>query len=112
MKERYVINPGYSLIPDENRVLFVNQDNIDPGVKYEDNWTSYIHPFNAQLLAFFNGTDPLEEVVIKASDFSALRLTKSEKSWPATLRMKIRFQYPIMEVICIFQPMCWWIKPK
>lgn len=94
MKERYVINPGYSLIPDENRVLFVNQDNIDPGVKYEDNWTSYIHPFNAQLLAFFNGTDPLEEVVIKASGFFGLTVDEIGKIVAGYIENENSFSIP------------------
>ena len=94
MKERYVINPGYSLIPDENRVLFVNQDNIDPGVKYEDNWTSYIHPFNAQLLAFFNGTDPLEEVIIKASGFFGLTVDEIGKIVAGYIENENSFSIP------------------
>ena len=79
MKKQYVMNPGYTLVPDGTRVLFVSQDNIDPGVKHDDNWTSYIHPFNAQLLAFFNGKDTLEEVIVKASDFFGLTVDETEE---------------------------------
>ena len=32
MKRQYVMNPGYMLVPDGTRVLFVSQDNVDPGV--------------------------------------------------------------------------------
>ena len=73
------MNPGYMLVPDGTRVLFVSQDNVDPGVKHDDNWTSYIHPFNAQLLAFFNGKNTLEEVIVKASDFFGLTINEIEK---------------------------------
>ena len=79
MKRQYVMNPGYMLVPDGTRVLFVSQDNVDPGVKHDDNWTSYIHPFNAQLLAFFNGKNTLEEVIVKASDFFGLTINEIEK---------------------------------
>ena len=63
MKKQYVMNPGYTLVPDGTRVLFVSQDNIDPGVK----------------LAFFNGKDTLEEVIVKASDFFGLTVDETEE---------------------------------
>ena len=72
MKRYYIVNPGYVLVPDGPRALLVSLDDIDPGVEYDDNCTNCIHPFNAQLLAFFNGTDTLEEILVKASEYFGL----------------------------------------
>jgi len=66
LNERYIINPAYFIRMDDNRAILSNRENIELPVPFEDFFT-FLHPLNAQLLAFFNGKDSLRKVINNVS---------------------------------------------
>lgn len=67
INDLFVINPAYFLKNDSNKIIFCARDNYkEPGVSYESFFT-YLHPYNAQLLSFFDGENTLGEALEKAS---------------------------------------------
>lgn len=76
LNDLFVINPAYFLKNDYNKIIFCARDDFkEPGVSYESFFT-YIHPYNAQLLSFFDGENTLGEVLEKASGH--FKLTREE----------------------------------
>jgi radical SAM protein with 4Fe4S-binding SPASM domain len=68
LEEKYIVNPAYFIRMDHNRAILANKNRLELPVHFED-FFSYLHPFNAQLLTFFNGNDSLNEVINNISDF-------------------------------------------
>ena len=66
--DNYILNPAYYLRKDNNRIIFCNREMVNQSVVYEDFFT-FIHPLNAQMLAFFNGEDDIETVKINISKY-------------------------------------------
>ncbi len=62
-KNIFVLNPDYLLKPDKNRVLISNRTS-DPRVT---NFTGFVHPIYAILLALFDGEKDLDEVISTAA---------------------------------------------
>lgn len=63
----YVVNPAYYLRNDINKIVFCCRENIYLDEDTYENFFTYIHPFNAQLLSFFNGENTLKEIICKAA---------------------------------------------
>ena len=70
----YVVNPAYKLKNDINKILFYLCP-LESSLDAED-FFSYIHPLNAQLLSFFNGKDALQVILDKASGLFGLSKTE------------------------------------
>lgn len=74
LNDIYVVNPAYKLKNDINKILFYLcplENNLDA-----EDFFSYIHPLNAQLLSFFNGKDALQVILDKASGLFGLSKTE------------------------------------
>lgn len=63
--ERYIINPNYILINDLCRVIITNAPNKDQNeiIPFENQFESRVHPFQAQMLSFFDGEHTLKDVI-------------------------------------------------
>lgn len=59
--KKYIINPAYYLRMDGNRAILSTREYYLGNSNYQD-CTSHIHPFNAQLLTFFDGENTLDEI--------------------------------------------------
>ena len=57
----YVLNPGYRLRQDGSRVVLASFDN--KSLNAVDDWLSFIHPLQAQMLSFFSVPRPLHESI-------------------------------------------------
>lgn len=68
----FVINPGYFMKNDFNKVILGAKDNVDNVNEAFQGFFSYIHPLNAQLFSFFNGKDTIEAILEKASKYFLL----------------------------------------
>lgn len=97
MSKYYIVNPGYVLVPDGSRALLVSLDDIDHSVEYNDNCTNCIHPFNAQLLAFFNGTDTLDAILVKASEYFGLEIDEIANILAGYIENEKPFSIPYKE---------------
>lgn len=61
----YVVNPNYVLLNDIKRVLLINtsEREFDANIPCEAKVETFIHPLQAQMLAFFNGQDDLNTII-------------------------------------------------
>lgn len=67
MKSNYLsFNPGYRLRQDGNRVVLFGEEN---SFYKTQEWFSFIHPYQAQLLSFFRGNDSIEIEIAKCAAF-------------------------------------------
>jgi len=67
LDEKYIINPAYFIRMDNNRAILSKRGRIELSIPFEDFFT-FLHPLNAQLLTFFNGKDTLGDVVNNISN--------------------------------------------
>jgi len=66
-EEIYVINPEYFLKNDGNKIIFCNRGSMEVSTVESESFFTYIHPYNAQLLSFFNGKNTLGQAITKAA---------------------------------------------
>lgn len=67
--EALVFNPEYHLRQDGNRVILFSNDNVSQN---SQEWFSFIHPFQAMMLSFFDGTELYENQIGKCARFFSL----------------------------------------
>lgn len=65
--ETYILNPIYYMMQDGNRVILSTKHYYEGS-----NFTTFIHPLNAQMLTFFNGEDSLEDIEKKVGYYFSL----------------------------------------
>ena len=95
MKSTYLaFNPGYRLRQDGNRVVLFGEENA---VNHTEEWFSFIHPYQAQLLSFFKGNEPLEIEISRCASF----FNRSIKEMTAIVQPFIenskRFEYKLKD---------------
>lgn len=67
MKSSYLaFNPGYRLRQDGNRVVLFGEESR---INKTQEWFSFIHPYQAQLLSFFKGSELFEIEIAKCAAF-------------------------------------------
>lgn len=74
LEETYILNPAYALKRDSKRVVLTSYEEVGKelnGIKYDNSTIFLLHPINAQMLAFFDGTRTLSACI---SEMAALRL--------------------------------------
>ncbi len=76
LMDTYILNPSYLLRQDGSRVIICYQERInDKG----EEWFSFIHPFHAQMLSFFNGLHTFESELKDCATYFGLSYDKMEK---------------------------------
>jgi radical SAM protein with 4Fe4S-binding SPASM domain len=66
--EHFVVNPNYFIRHDANRSIITDRYFKNKQIYSSDNFFSFIHPYHAELLSFFNGYNSVYEV---ANQFSS-----------------------------------------
>lgn len=87
--KKYILNPAYSLKMDGNRATLFSKDYYDMTDFQECN--CFIHPFNAQLLTFFNGSDGLGEIELKVSEYFGISINNIKEILPKYIENKKPF---------------------
>lgn len=93
--ETYILNPHYRMKQDGNRAILGSIENHSEG-DYDENWFSFIHPLQAQMLSFFSEPLPFGNVLKSCASFLKLDISTTkrvlmpflENEKPFTLRQK------------------------
>lgn len=72
----YQLNPDYLLRQDGNRVILYSKRELSYG---GEDWFTFIHPFQAMMLSFFNGENPLENEIANCARFFNIPFEKMHK---------------------------------
>lgn len=70
-----LFNPEYHLRQDGNRVILFSDEEVS---EVSEEWFSFIHPFHAMMLSFFDGQKTYSEEVEQCATFFNLTITKME----------------------------------
>ena len=74
--DSYQLNPDYLLRQDGNRVILYSKRELSYG---GEDWFTFIHPFQAMMLSFFNGENPLENEIANCARFFNIPFEKMHK---------------------------------
>lgn len=74
--DSYLLNPDYLLRQDGNRVILCSKRELCYG---GEEWFTFIHPFQAMMLSFFNGENPLENEIANCARFFNIPFEKMHK---------------------------------
>lgn len=75
--DSYLLNPDYLLRQDGNRVILCSKRELCYG---GEEWFTFIHPFQAMMLSFFNGENPLENEIANCARFFNIPFEKMHKN--------------------------------
>ena len=64
-----LFNPEYHLRQDGNRVILFSDDEVS---EIAQEWFSFIHPYQAMMLSFFNGQEPYQQEIMACAEFFRL----------------------------------------
>lgn len=84
LSEKYILRPAYCLRNDERRAILTTfDDRVFSAeirkIPYNDSDTHIIHPFNAQLLAFFDGKRTIEQCINDIANYFKLDIDTVSK---------------------------------
>lgn len=74
--DSYLLNPDYLLRQDGNRVILCSKREL---LYSGEDWFTFIHPFQAMMLSFFKGENPLEIEIANCANFFSLPYEKMHK---------------------------------
>lgn len=110
LEETYILNPAYALKRDSKRVVLTSYEEVGKelnGIKYDNSTIFLLHPINAQMLAFFDGTRTLSACISEMAAYFGLAEEEIRKSYPNSSRTKTGCISVGKINLSIFRSTCW-----
>ncbi len=101
---KYIVNPAYNLIRDNNRVILCSRSRIINDFSEQSFW-GLIHPLHAQMFSFFDGVHEMEECISDMSDYFDLPVEFIKSVISKFIKNEDSVKIPLGDMVVLFPKM-------